>query len=163
MSGVDKSAVLVLMAELARDQATIEALGAEFRRASGRIASGARDSLDYAALGYTIHNIYGLMENSFLRIAKTFENHIEGDRWHRDLVQRMTIQVEGMRPALLDSDAALLVDELRAFRHIFRNIYQTRLDPERVMAVARTCEKAMDAFGAATERFKGELRIILAG
>ena len=34
------------------------------------------DEFDFSALGYTIHNIYKLMENYFLRITKFFENNI---------------------------------------------------------------------------------------
>jgi hypothetical protein len=43
-------------------------------RAAERIREGSTDTLDYSALGYTIHNIYGLIENACLRIAKFFEN-----------------------------------------------------------------------------------------
>lgn len=125
--------IRILIGDLERDLRALGALVAENERARERIGSGARDSLDFAALGYTIHNIYGLMENCFFRIAKTFENHVEGEAWHRDLVRRMSIEVEGIRPSVLDEEVASGVDELRAFRHVFRNVYQSSLNPRKVL------------------------------
>jgi len=103
----DDSGIRTLLGDLEQDIRALSPLVAENEQAAERIALGAKGSLDYAALGYTIHNIYCLMENYFLRIAKTFENNVEGDAWHRDLVRRMLIQVEGIRPAFLDDEAAL--------------------------------------------------------
>nr|WP_258358810.1 hypothetical protein [Moorella sulfitireducens] len=44
----------------------------------------------------------------------------------------MTLEVPGLRPALLDNDTARKLDELRAFRHDFRNIYGFNLDPAKI-------------------------------
>ncbi len=64
---------------------------AENARAWKRILAGATDSLDYAALAYTLHNVYCLLENYLLRIAKFFENNLDPETWHRDLVRRMAV------------------------------------------------------------------------
>ncbi|MCA1949980.1 MAG: hypothetical protein LDL24_05390 [Treponema sp.] len=53
------------------------------------------------ALGYTIHNIYGVMENACLRIARFFENGLNQNSWHRELLDRMIIEIPGVRQALL--------------------------------------------------------------
>ena len=65
-----------LRAELKSDAEQIELLYSSNRKAEERIQAGADDYLDYAALGYTIHNLFSLMENSCFRIAKFFENHM---------------------------------------------------------------------------------------
>lgn len=157
----EEGGLRVLIGELEKDRQTLDTLIAENKRAQARIQSGARDSLDYAALAYTIHNIYCLLENYFLRVAKAFENHIDQDAWHRDLVRRMTIEVEGIRPALLDDETARRIDELRAFRHIFRNVYQTELKSEKVMELERILPATMEAFFRCHETFIGRIRAIL--
>jgi len=101
------------------------------------------------------------MENYFLRVDKTFENHIEQDSWHRDLVRRMTIEVEGIRPALLDEAAAAAIDELRAFRHIFRNVYQTELNSQKVMELQKGMSGTLEAFQKSHKVFVSKIRAML--
>jgi hypothetical protein len=90
------SALVRLREELRLDIVRLEELEQKNTRAMDRIAAGAHDELDYAALGYTIHNIYCLVENYALRIAKTFENQIDPSSWHRDLVERLSLTATGM-------------------------------------------------------------------
>jgi len=105
--------------------------GNRFRASSRKIERLTPDQFDWAALGCTIHNIYNLMESYFLRVAKFFENDLDPLSWHRDLVRRMSLAIDEVRPAMLPADAAAVMDELRAFRHVFRTIYQTAIDPRK--------------------------------
>lgn len=142
-----------LTAELETDIQTLKELEKKNVRALRRIDAGARDELDWAALGYTIHNLYNGIENYCLRIAKFFENELSGDSWHKDLLFRMTLEIKNVRPALLDQSAAGKLHELRGFRHVFRNIYQSRLDDEKVMLVQKRLPDAMSAFYSAHEEY----------
>ena len=121
-----------LMAELEWDRQQLGELVVLNRRGAGRIASGATDELDYAALGYSIHNLYGVMENACFRIAKFFENGLSPQSWHRELLERMLLEIPDLRPAFLSRQEFLLLDELRGFRHVFRNLYSRPVDPERL-------------------------------
>ncbi len=78
-----------LIAELEADARDVRGLIIENSRAMARIGQGAVDSLDWAALGYTIHNLYGVIENYCLRIAKFFENWLSQDACHKELLRRM--------------------------------------------------------------------------
>ncbi len=78
-----------------------------------------QDDLDWAALGYTLHVLYTSMENYFLRISKFFENDLPRDARHKELLERMELEIPGIRPALLDRNTALLLMHGRAFR-VFR-------------------------------------------
>ena len=133
-----------LRAELDADQTVLADLLEQNRRAVGRVEAGARDTLDYAALGYTIHNLYSLLENYALRIAKTFENQLESTSWHSDLVRRMTLEIRGVRPAVWDRSLARHVDELRRFRHAFRHIYDTPLDPDKLAIAQKHVQPAIE-------------------
>jgi hypothetical protein len=147
----------VLRAELNADAELLGRLVEKYGFAKRKLAGIEPDELDYAGLAYTIANLYSLMENYFLRIAKCFENDVDRSSWHRDLVRRMSLSVEGVRPALLSKQEAWVIDELRGFRHVFRHIYQAELDPEKLRLVEGRTPKAIEAFTAAHGRFVATL------
>lgn len=128
-----------------------------------RIERGDADEYDWAALGYTIHNFYNALENYFLRIAKFFENSLdERSTWHKDLVDRMTMDVPDVRPRLLSGDARKDIHELRSFRHVFRNIYDAELAPDRVEQVNRLVEPTMERMQTAHRAFTDTMLAIAA-
>jgi hypothetical protein len=146
-----------LRAELLHDLARLDELEHKNRIAAERIDAGARDELDYAALGFTIHNIYCLVENYALRVAKTFENDIRGEAWHRELLERMTLDIPTVRPPLWDRALASGLDELRRFRHAFRNMYANDIDPERVALLNKRLPGLLERLRHSHERFVRKL------
>ena len=154
----DRMRIETLLAELDADVAGLDELVETNARAAGRVRSGAGDDLDWAALGYTIHNIYNALESYFLRVSKFFENDLPAATWHRELVDRMTLEIDGVRPRLLDRTLAREIHELRAFRHVFRNIYGSRLDPGRMRILQVRVPASITAFRAAHADFTGALR-----
>lgn len=126
-------------------------LEAMMSRATREFSEG--DQMAWAAVGFTIHNLYNAIENYFLRVAKFFENEIEGATWHRDLVNRMAHEIPALRPALLGKEQLEAFHELRAFRHTFRSLYDRRLDPRRVRLAAEHATPALAALRAGHERF----------
>lgn len=122
-----------------------------------RIARGADNTLDWAALGYTLHAVYTSMENYFLRIAKAFENDLPSESWHRELLDRMQLEIPGVRPALLDKETVRLIDELRAFRHVFRTLYDERLDAERLALLQSRMPRVREEFARAHETFVAKI------
>ncbi|MEX2445274.1 MAG: hypothetical protein WD492_16875 [Alkalispirochaeta sp.] len=151
-----------LIAELQSDVRDLRVVLGENSRAWERIEHGADDRLDWAALGYTIHNVYGVIENYCLRVAKFFENGLEGSAWHKELLHRMTLEIGTLRPALLTEDTYLLIDELRSFRHLFRNLYARPLDPDRTRLVQAKVGPAVKAFEDAHSAFVAKLEQIAA-
>ena len=123
-----KSAVLLLGSELGSDYSYIQESTALLDRARQRLElSGWNDELDLMVLGACLHGLYNAVEAYFLRVAKFFENNIDDAAWHRDLLDRMRIDIPDIRPALIaDGSLAERIDELRRFRHLFRNLYKTR-------------------------------------
>ncbi len=146
-----------LKAELQLDLQRLDELYRKNEKAGERISIGDSDELDYAALGYTIHNLFNLIENYASRIAKVFENEIEPSSWHRELIERMQLSISGVRPALWNRDLAGNIDELRRFRHVFRNMYANDLDPRRVDAVQEGVPTTITMFREAHRRFVAEL------
>jgi hypothetical protein len=44
----------------------------------------------------------------------------------------MTLDLAEVRPAVIDQDSALALDEFRRFRHLVRNVYTMNLTPGKV-------------------------------
>lgn len=152
-----------LIAELETDMADLEIVRRSNDRAAARLAGESEDELDVAALGFTIHNIYGVIEGYCLRIAKFFENNLDPDSWRKDLLKRMTLSIENLRPALFDRETWLRVDELRAFRHAFRHLYARPIDPVRVGALQDRVPEAVDRFVTRHRDFCAKLTMIRDG
>jgi len=91
-------------------------------------------------------------------VAGFFENRLDDTaRYHLWLLKRMTIEIEGLRPALLSEDTFRLLNELRAFRHVFRHAYSYELDPEKVRVLAEKMSRLRDLFEADFQNFIEEL------
>lgn len=161
MRGSD--AIEQLRAELRQDMDFIRGNYAKNREMMARIQqSQTEDEFEYTALGYTLHNLYNAFESYFYRVVKFFENQLDESEWHRSLVDRMSLRIEGIRPALFDRDLAERINELRAFRHLFRNLYKTPLIPAKVRFANDVAEGIADAFVAPHEEFDRFLREIRA-
>ena len=127
-----REGLLTLIAEHDGNLAELIRLDALNRRAWERFSAGANDLLD---LAFTIHGIYGVLENSFLRVSKFFENNLPSDCWHKVLVERMALEIPGLRPAVLSEPTdRKRVMELLKFRHRFRNLYGEDLDVTKTIA-----------------------------
>ena len=155
-----RDGIIILVSELEQDVVILDALVQQNTQAINRVTAGATDNLDYAALGYTIHNLYSLVESYALRIAKTFENRLDERTWHSDLVRRMTLEIPTIRPALWERPLSRHIDELRRFRHAFRHIYDSNLDPEKLMIVQKHVGPAMSGFKASHSAFLEKLNTL---
>ncbi len=106
-------------------------------------------------LGYLLHNLYCALEDLLQEVARTFENRLEDPaRYHRELLQRMHLEIPAIRPRVLNSPGYQLLNELRGFRHIFRHAYDYELDEEKlcqlktkVMSGWTAVEKDLEIFG----------------
>ena len=65
----------------------------------------------------------------------------------------MSLEIEGIRPAVLDPSDVGIIDDLRAFRRVFRHIYQTELDREKVILVNQRIAEALKRFRSAHVNF----------
>jgi hypothetical protein len=156
-----RESFLTLIAELEGDYRELGRVMSQNRRAWERVRTGSTDPLDWGALGFTLHSAYGILENYFLRISKFFENSLPPHGWHKALVEKMALEIPGVRPALLSEESlkrrAL---ELLKFRHRFRNLYGEDLDPEKTTEVHKAANDFSDSFSDSHADFVAKLRAI---
>lgn len=85
------------------------------------------------AVAYDLHGFYTGLERIFRSVAGTIDDRIPaGENWHKELLEQMTLEIEGIRPALLSNATRDFLEEFMRFRHRVRNIYSFNLIPERV-------------------------------
>ena len=104
------------------------------------------NNYDKAVIGYFMHSFYNGCENIFRSIARFFENELSASSWHRDLLKRMTLEVEGFRPRVISGNLFILLDDFRGFRHKFRYSYSFELDWEREKVVTNKFKKTWELF-----------------
>jgi hypothetical protein len=152
---------LTLIAELDGDVAEIERVRGQNARAWDRIRAGADDPIDWGALGFTLHTLYGVAENYFLRVSKFFENGLPPERWHRALLEKMALDIPGLRPALFTIPAQLSdAVELMKFRHRMRNLYGEDLDPIKTGEIQMIADRFFERFPEMHRDFRERLLAI---
>ena len=52
--------------------------------------------------------------------------------WHLLLLEQMTKEVPGIRPAVISTETGTRLDEYRRFRRVVRNVYTHRFDPAKL-------------------------------
>ncbi len=153
MSEIDtkifESAIRTQVSEIEEIYQKIAQRSKNFKKSFGKVES----------LSYQLHNLYFAFEDLFKLVADYFENNIETrDRWHVDLLKKMKIEIEGIRPALLSTETFENLNELRAFRHLFRHAYTYELDSDRVEMVFKKALKLHQLYQKDVERFLAAVR-----
>lgn len=89
-----------------------------------------------------LENYYTCAETMFFRISQFFENNLSKNRWHKDLLEKMTLEIESVRPRLISDETYTDLSELMRFRHFKRYYFGSAYDwvrlEELVLRVKRT-------------------------
>ncbi|MGR3177034.1 MAG: ribonuclease toxin HepT-like protein [Candidatus Anammoxibacter sp.] len=88
-----------------------------------------------AFLGYEITGYYTLCENIFIQIIRFFENDLNTEQWHKNLLKRASLKFSDFRPAVISPLTLELLDELRTFRHRFNHYFRTEINPKRIWQI----------------------------
>lgn len=86
---------------------------------------------------FYLNQLYSGYEKIFYEVAEVFENSLETIRWHKSLLEKMRLSLEGLRPALIGEETFRCLNDLRAFRHFFRHAYDVDLESEKVELVVK--------------------------
>ena len=77
----------------------------------------------------------------------------KGDDWHQQLLWQMTNQEVQHRPVLWPKELGQILDDYRKFRHVARHVYNTKLDPARVMVLAEAIPSVQVQVQSALQSF----------
>jgi hypothetical protein len=111
------------------------------------------------SLALKLHNFYTGCERIFTRIAEFFNGGAtaSGD-WHKRLLKGMSLDIEGVRPAVITQNTVAALEDFLAFRHRVRNIYGFELDSDRLTALVERVGKDYAGFRKDIVKFSGFLK-----
>jgi len=75
---------------------------------------------------------YTCAETIFFRISQFFENSLTSEKWHQDLLNKMTLHIEGVREAVISESTYIILLELLKFRHFQRYFFDINYDPDKI-------------------------------
>lgn len=94
--------VKIFVAELESQWKEIFKLHSTIQEKLKRLKSHLDDEDLTNSLAYKLHNLYSAYEDLFKLVARFFENQIADiSGYHSELLNRMKLQIEGVRPKLL--------------------------------------------------------------
>ena len=105
---------------------------------------------------------YTCLETLFLRIAQFFENNLRREKWHADLLERMTLRVEGVREPVISDHMGALLQELMKFRHFRRYYFELDYDWDKLNYVEKKFAEIRGRIEGELDLFKGFLRALQA-
>lgn len=92
--------------------------------------------IDSVALN--LHGFYSGLERIFELIASVVDgNKPESKNWHKELLNLMASEVPTIRPAVISEAIYSRLNDYRGFRHIVRNVYTFKFDPEKVKKLSK--------------------------
>ena len=96
-------------------------------------AQRAADDYYLDSVALNLHGFYSGLERIFERIATAVDgSKPTGENWHQALLEQMTTEVFGVRPAVISDVTYEQLDAYRGFRHVVRNVYTFNFDPAKV-------------------------------
>lgn len=140
---MEKAKLAILEGEIKKQEEAIDKIYAKIDARAKNLES----EVKIESLAYHLHNLYCAYEDLFKIIADAFENNIEeGVTWHKELLRRMSIIIEDIRPNLISEESLSLLSELRAFRRFFRHAYTYELDTGKVKLVLEKAQRLRSIF-----------------
>lgn len=148
------AALTRLRAEIADDRAALTRCVRDLDDATTRLSITRDDRAALALCAFAIHAWYTGLETICERIARQLDGTVPtGDRWHRELLTQLSVEVPGVRPAAIPRSTVTDLGSVLAFRHFFRHAYGVDLDPnrldeeaQRVRRLRPTIDGSLDAF-----------------
>ena len=86
-----------------------------------------------ASAGKHLHDFYTQFEQTLVQILRQTDGGLpKGEQFRKELLEQASLDVPGVRPAVLSQGSFEFLDELRRFRHVFRHCYSYNLVFEKV-------------------------------
>jgi hypothetical protein len=120
------------------------------------------DETSQRLIGSILHDYYTGIEKIFRIVAKDIDCSIpEDELWDRELLDQMTLEVPGVRPALLSAETARKLEALRDFRQDFRDLYDFKRGTNKIMTLLKELPGLAADFKQDLKNFIVKMRQIL--
>ena len=123
-----ESKVRTLRAEIRKSLSVLSRIEDFILEFQDQKLSGTPGLEDAMIVTQALTNYYTCLETVFLRISKFFENSLDTEQWHRSLLEKMTLEIEDVRPKVIGDLVFQGLLELLKFRHFARYYFELDYD-----------------------------------
>ena len=102
-------------------------------------------------------DFYTCLETLFLRISQFFENILEKDKWHSDLLHKMILEIEGVRKAVISDETYSNLLEFLKFRHFKRYYFEFDYDWDKLEFLEKKYRQVKPLLDEDMKSFEGFL------
>lgn len=159
MKATGRVSVAPLLAEIRKSRRVlgrIEAYHDEYLRKMVESTAPSRENR--IVIAEILVNYYTCLETIFRRVSQFFENERSTERRHYDLLDNMTVDVEGVRPNLLSERSYAALREIMRFRRYKRYHLEFDYDWDKLQALSRTLESVRPQVREDLDQFEARLR-----
>lgn len=146
--------IAVLRGHLAQTRVILEDIDTYYRTFREReLPALGRGRTGAIVVAEVLDDTYTALETLFLRVSQFFENRLASDRWHSDLLEKMTLEIPGIRQPLVAQQTYQHLAELMRFRHFKRHYVEQQYDWDRIDFLAQTYDKVRPLIARDLDRF----------
>lgn len=162
---MDSARLRQLAADLKADREDLDRIVTEAAACLHEFSSREPSQLEVRGAGDIVHDFYNAAEHFFERVAVELNGGLPaGPDSHAQLLRRMSREVEGVRPAVIDDWMREALHEYLRFRHLFRHGYGFLLDwakisplLEQMQEIAPELSRQFDAFSSTLQTLASRL------
>jgi len=149
-----KNNYVVLQSEIQAELAKIQKVTNEIESLYGKIKDATPSLVELSAMATFLHNFYSGIENIMKRIASTLDDNIpSGTSWHTDLLNRMSIEIAGIRKNVFSEDTVNELIDYLSFRHMFVHSYGFELKWTKMHQLVESIRKVFEKVKQDIEKF----------
>ncbi len=97
---------------------------------------------------------YTAAETLFLRISQAFENSLDDNRWHTDLLEKMKLEIKDVRPQVISDITFSKLSEILRFRHFKRYYFEMDFDWRKIELLVQIFREAIDLLSTDMQQFR---------
>lgn len=149
-----------LVSEIKSERKRLSNLIEELQDLEDKI-KGEPTGVELRAAASMLHDYYTGLEKIFRLIALELDGNLpSGEDWHKRLLDRMAVDIDDLRPPVIDQDLKELLGEYLRFRHLFRHMYGFELKWDRCKPLIRKLPQVHQELTAGLDDFETFLREI---
>jgi hypothetical protein len=104
---------------------------------------------------------YTIIETLFFRISQHFENSLSKSEWHKELLEKMRLEIPGVRKAAISDTTYEVCLELLRFRHFRRYYFELDYDWDRIELAEKKYLQVQELLPRDLDVFESFLREML--
>jgi len=154
--------IRTLDGEIAKGTEVLQRLGERLQDyETSRLIGRKPGSEEAMVVAHLLSSYYTCAETIFLRISRFFENSLPPETWHQALLDKMTLSIEQVRPAVICEEQRRHLMELLKFRHFTRYYFELDYDWDKLHFLLKKFHQIHPTLNASLNRFREHLQRML--